>query len=58
MVKFSAYSAEDVYTVEMIEEIRNHARLRAVRIMPEIDSPSHTSAIGFYPEFKEMIKCG
>ena len=51
MVKFTAYSEDEIYSLRDIEEIRSHGRLRAVRVMPEIDSPSHTNAIGFYPEF-------
>ena len=57
MVNYTTYSAEEVYSLEEIEDIRKHSRLRAVRIVPEIDSPSHTTAIGMYPEFSELIKC-
>ena len=56
-VKYTAYSSEEIYTVDDIEDIRSHARLRGVRIMPEIDSPSHVNAISFDPDFADIVIC-
>ena len=41
MVNYTAYSDEEVYTPEDVKTITLHAKLRGVRIIPEIDQPAH-----------------
>jgi len=41
MTKYTAYSDEEVYSPEDVAAITKHARLRGVRIIPEIDQPAH-----------------
>jgi hexosaminidase len=37
MTNYTAYSDEEVYTPEDVKTITEHAKLRGVRVMPEID---------------------
>lgn len=39
--RYGAYSAEETYTLDQISEVKNYAKLRGVRLLMEIDAPSH-----------------
>uniref|UniRef100_T1IVE0 Beta-hexosaminidase n=1 Tax=Strigamia maritima TaxID=126957 RepID=T1IVE0_STRMM len=41
-----AYSPKHVYTQKVIKDVIEYARLRGIRVIPEIDSPGHTHALG------------
>lgn len=49
LTQYGAYSPEEVYTKEDVEEILLHARLRGIRVIPEIDSPAHSLSWGWSP---------
>ena len=40
-IRYGAYSAEEIYTEDMIFHIVNFAKYRGIRIILEIDSPAH-----------------
>ena len=38
-------------------DVVEYAATLAIRVIPEFDNPGHTRAIGFDPEFKEIVRC-
>ncbi|KAH7955942.1 hypothetical protein HPB52_005260 [Rhipicephalus sanguineus] len=42
----SAYSPRHVYSRKDVQDIIEYARLRGIRVIPEIDTPGHTQALG------------
>ncbi|KAK8782739.1 hypothetical protein V5799_015919 [Amblyomma americanum] len=42
----SAYSPRHVYSLKDVQDIIEYARLRGIRVIPEIDTPGHTQALG------------
>ena len=54
---FGAFSAEEVYSFEDVQEIVDYATTRAIRIIPELDSPAHTRSWWLAPEFSELFTC-
>ena len=41
---------------DMLDAVEYAATL-AIRVIPEFDNPGHTRAVGFAPEFKEIVRC-
>lgn len=41
MAKYGPYSSEEVYTAEDVVDLVQYAKLRGIRIVPEIDAPAH-----------------
>lgn len=54
---FGAFSPEEVYTQEDINNIVDYAITRGIRIIPEIDSPSHLASWAKAPEAANLINC-
>ncbi|CAN8018678.1 unnamed protein product [Ixodes persulcatus] len=42
----SAYTPRHIYSLEEVQDVIEYARLRGIRVIPEIDSPGHTGALG------------
>ncbi|KAH7955944.1 hypothetical protein HPB52_005262 [Rhipicephalus sanguineus] len=42
----SAYSPRHVYSRKDVQDIIEYARLRGIRVIPEVDTPGHTQALG------------
>ncbi|CAN7984263.1 unnamed protein product, partial [Ixodes pacificus] len=41
-----AYTPRHIYSLEEVQDVIEYARLRGIRVIPEIDSPGHTGALG------------
>ncbi|XP_015782201.1 beta-hexosaminidase subunit beta [Tetranychus urticae] len=41
-----AYTSKHVYTQEQVQLVIDYARMRGIRVLPEIDSPGHTKVYG------------
>lgn len=52
-----AFSADEVYTKEMVLDIVNYAKILGIRVIPEIDNPGHSRAIGHSPNYRDIIRC-
>ncbi|CAF5114376.1 unnamed protein product, partial [Rotaria sp. Silwood1] len=39
-------SSDHVYTLENVQDIIEYARLRGIRIIPELNAPGHINALG------------
>ena len=46
LMKNGAYSSKHVYTQNDIRFIIDYARMRGIRVIPEVDSPGHTKVFG------------
>jgi len=55
--KYGAFSEEETYTQKDVEDIVNYAILRGIKIIPEVDAPSHTGSWAFDPEFSSLLTC-
>ncbi|KNG82274.1 N-acetylglucosaminidase [Aspergillus nomiae NRRL 13137] len=55
MVK-DAYSPHEIYSRNDVRNIVNYARARGIRVIPEIDMPSHSSS-GWKQVDPEMVTC-
>lgn len=55
LAELGAYSPTSIYTPEDVQEIISYAAARGIDVMPEIDTPGHTSVI--YNTNPEHIAC-
>ncbi|XP_035226677.1 beta-hexosaminidase subunit beta-like, partial [Stegodyphus dumicola] len=46
LTELAAYSPKHVYTHKNIRDIIRYARYRGIRVIPELDTPGHTQALG------------
>ena len=56
MAYYGAYSPDQVYTVETVSELREYGKARGVRLLPEVDGPSHVGA-GWQPHDPSFVLC-
>ncbi|CDW77979.1 glycosyl hydrolase family catalytic domain containing protein [Stylonychia lemnae] len=52
-----AFSADKVYTREMMTDIINYGLKLGIRVIPEFDNPGHTRSIGYDPELEPLMRC-
>lgn len=45
------------YTVEDMKLIVSRAKSYGIKVVPEVDFPGHSYALGNYPEFSELVVC-
>ena len=57
LVNYTAFTDREIYTPDDVKEIVRYAKIRAIRVIPEIEGPSHMHITGFYPEFEGMVGC-
>jgi len=57
LVNYTAFRKHEIYTPENVKDIVRYAKIRAVKVVPEIEGPSHLHILGFYPEFEGMVGC-
>jgi hexosaminidase len=55
--KYGAFSDSEVYSEQDVKDIVNYAILRGIRIVPEIDSPSHTGSLALDPAVHDKVFC-
>ena len=56
MADFGAYSPDQVYTSQIVSELLDYGIARGVRILPEVDGPSHVGA-GWQPHDPSFVLC-
>lgn len=54
LAKYGAYSEDQVYTSDDVQEVMNYGKLLGIRIVPEFDNPSH---VGQGWQFKNLTTC-
>ena len=57
MTKYTAFSSREVYTGRMIQDIVKYAKIRGIKVIPEINGPGNVNILGNYPPFKDIIDC-
>eukprot|EP00343_Euplotes_focardii_P008113 CAMPEP_0205819218 /NCGR_PEP_ID=MMETSP0206-20130828/1489_1 /ASSEMBLY_ACC=CAM_ASM_000279 /TAXON_ID=36767 /ORGANISM="Euplotes focardii, Strain TN1" /LENGTH=346 /DNA_ID=CAMNT_0053112531 /DNA_START=596 /DNA_END=1636 /DNA_ORIENTATION=- len=57
LVNYTAFTSREIYTPEDVKSIVRYANIRAVKVIPEMEGPSHLHILGFYPEFKGLVGC-
>jgi len=53
----AAYSAAERYNASDIAALVQYARLRGVRVVPELDTPGHARAWGLDPQYSDLVAC-
>jgi hypothetical protein len=55
LVDYTAFRPSEIYTPEAAKDIVQYARIRGIKVIPEMEGPSHLHILGYYPEFKNMV---
>ena len=55
--EYGAYNSSCVYSISDVNEIVEYAKIRGVRVIPEMDTPGHTRAWVLSPQMKEIGVC-
>ena len=56
MASYGAYSPDQVYTADTVMELLDYGKARGVRLLPEVDGPSHVGA-GWQPHDPSFVLC-
>jgi len=57
LAQASAHKPNLIYTPQDIQYLVEYAKIRGVRIIPELDNPGHIRSVGLYKDFQEMFTC-
>lgn len=52
-----AFDPKELYTAKDIKDLVLYGKTRGVRLVPEIDVPGHSRAVGKYKQLNDMITC-
>jgi len=52
-----AFTRREIYTAQEIKDLVRYAKLRGVRIIPEIDTPGHCRAVGKHRPLNDIVTC-
>jgi hexosaminidase len=53
----AAFSKKQVYSSYNVKDIVAYAASLGLRVIPEMDNPGHTWAVGLDPEFRDIMLC-
>ena len=53
----ASFSASEVYSIQDMKDVVDHAMKLGIRVIPEFDNPGHVRAIGNDPMFKDLVRC-
>lgn len=54
---YGAFNSTCVYSIADVTDIVNYAKLRGVRVIPEIDTPAHSRSWALSPDMKDIGVC-
>jgi hexosaminidase len=57
MTNSTAFSQKEIYTPEMVKDIVKYAKIRGIKVVPELEGPGHLNALGHFEPFKHLIGC-
>ena len=57
MVNYTAFRPQQIYTPEMVKDIVKYAKIRGIKIIPELETPAKVNSLGHYPPLKQLIHC-
>lgn len=57
MTNYTAFSPKEIYTPAIVTDIVNYAKVRGIKVVPELEGPGHFNALGNYPPFKDQVGC-
>ena len=57
MTNYTAFRKTEIYTPEMVDEIVSYARVRGIKVIPEIEGPANVNSIGHYPDLNDIVEC-
>lgn len=56
--QFGSFEEDMTYSKQDVLNIVEYGNDRGVRVIPELDTPSHTRAWGLSEKYKDIISCG
>lgn len=57
LAKDAAFSPSMVFSKEDVKEITDYAAKMYIKVVPEIDTPAHTRAIGLHSSLRKILTC-